>query len=137
MWDPVRLRERARQGWELIRPHLSGDPRRWGSFADQEASLHRILRFFEERRRFALWRLAAEDDKDLAERLGRLEGGSGPGGFFGMPGAGPFGGGMPFPPGGGPPSPGDPGGEDRMIPSPPRGMPEGPSPQGPEPDRDR
>jgi len=104
VWDPARLRERASQAWELIRPHISDDPRRFGSVADQEAALQRILRFFEERRRFALWRLSAEDDKELAGRMQRIEGGAGPGGFFGMPGGGPFG--VPGPPGGTPKPPG-------------------------------
>jgi hypothetical protein len=110
-WDPVRLRERVSRVYERIRPHVLEDARRPQTLSAVEESLHRVVTFFEERRRFVTWQLRAQEDDDLSKRLTQLMRSSGPSFGFGFGRGGP---------GGGAPGAAGPGG-DRLVPVGPGG----------------
>ena len=94
VWNPARLRDSVERAYQRIRPHVLEDARRPYTLSAVEEGIHRMLAFFEDRRRFVTWQIRAQDDGQLSERLTQLmRSGGGPFAFGrgGPGGAGPGG----------------------------------------------
>jgi hypothetical protein len=77
VWRPKRIRKALARTHQRILAAVEADPRRSVPVSFVEDRYASLLAFFAERRRAAIWQLAALEDNALAARLERLEAESG------------------------------------------------------------